>query len=213
MNVFAEAAKICSRCQGSNRKRKSSRTSIDPIDTTSEQRPQIYAAIYGHFCCRSLKIMLFCCSRIIWAFLIHFFIMMVIFLACRNLKNAVSMHEMRELFFKLKQKTANLWSCRVIVFKILVFCHFMLDYAPIALFENLCFRSWIMQFMLFDAGGINLWSLTSEVLIFVTSQALQPFRYYSLKIYSACVAIDLICAISIVMCGQIVSFPVTCKIN
>ena len=43
--------------------------------------------------------------------------LMVIFLARRNLKNAVSMHEMKQLSFNLKQKTDNLWSFWVIVLK------------------------------------------------------------------------------------------------
>ena len=36
LNVFTAAAKVCSRCQGNIRKRKSFRTSIDSITTTSE---------------------------------------------------------------------------------------------------------------------------------------------------------------------------------
>ena len=47
------------------------------------------------------------------------------------------------------------------MFKIFVFCHFMLDYAPIGLLGNLCFRRWIVQFMPFDAAGINLSALTT----------------------------------------------------
>ena len=40
----------------------------------------------------------------------------------------------------------------------------MLDYAPNALFGNLCYGRWIMPFMLFDAAGINLWALVVMVL-------------------------------------------------
>ena len=67
---------------------------------------------------------------------------MFILLAWKNLKIAVPMHEVIQIWLKPKQKTDSLWSSRVIVYKILVSCYFMLNYAAIALLGNLCYRRW-----------------------------------------------------------------------
>ena len=95
---------------------------------------------------------------------------MFILLTLKNLKIAVPMHKTIQIWLKPKQKTDSLWSSRVIVFKILVSCHFMRDYAPTALLGNLRFKRWIMQYMLLDAAGINLWSLITSTIHFPTQK-------------------------------------------
>ena len=73
---------------------------------------------------------------------------MFILLAWRNLKIAAPMHEIIQIWLKHKQKTEILRRSRVIGFKFLVLSHIMLDYASTALFGYLCYRKWIMPFML-----------------------------------------------------------------
>ena len=84
---------------------------------------------------------------------------MLILLDWRNLKNCCFKARIDTIFVQAQIKTGILRRSRDIGFKFFVVCQFRLDYAPIALFGNLCYRRSIMLLMLFDAAGINLWSL------------------------------------------------------
>ena len=82
--------------------------------------------------------------------------MMFKLLAWRNLKIVVWMHERIQLSFKPEQNRGMFRSYSEIGFEFLVFCQFMLDYAPIAPFEKWCCRRWIMPSLFFETAGMNL---------------------------------------------------------
>ena len=79
-------------------------------------------------------------------------------------------------FVKTQTKNGILQNSWQIGFIYFVFHHLMLDYAPITLFGNLCYRSWIMPVMLFDAAGKNLCPWWETVWVMFTFHLNQMMR-------------------------------------